>query len=148
MKMLQKVFLLIFLVGCVKAGETSTQKSDIIEPIVKAVPGIAEKGAPFELRPGESKQLPQCYFLSFIKVKTDSRCPKDAICVWAGQAVVILAWQKEKNTLNNFEIIFSKTEAEKSFMIEKTKVEISKLLPEPPPKDVKPNNYIATFTLL
>lgn len=48
-------------------------------------------GRDFTLRPGESATIQSTDLrVSFQKVVSDSRCPADAICVWAGDAVVSL----------------------------------------------------------
>jgi hypothetical protein len=55
-------------------------------------PGDVALGVEFTLAPGESALagddgLP----VTFASVTEDSRCPKDAVCVWAGQVVVDVA---------------------------------------------------------
>lgn len=51
-----------------------------------------ELGTPFLLVPGAQYDCSDCNVsVSFTKVVSDSRCPSDAICVWAGMAVVELA---------------------------------------------------------
>lgn len=45
-------------------------------------------GEPFELRAGARATLGDGVIVTFIKVESDSRCPLDAICVTAGQALV------------------------------------------------------------
>ena len=45
----------------------------------------------FQLRPGQSAQLDgPSVRLTFVKVLEDSRCPIDAVCVWAGNAQIQL----------------------------------------------------------
>lgn len=47
-----------------------------------------ELGTPFLLAPGEQYNCLDCdVSVSFTKIISDSRCPSDAICVWAGMAV-------------------------------------------------------------
>ena len=47
-------------------------------------------GQPFDLRAGESAVVPGGLRVTFLRVVSDSRCPIDAICVWAGEAVLAL----------------------------------------------------------
>ncbi len=47
-------------------------------------------GRPFDLRVGESAVVPGGLRVAFDRVVSDSRCPIDAICVWAGEAVLAL----------------------------------------------------------
>lgn len=49
---------------------------------------------PFSLRVGESARLDDTNLtLTFTGVTGDSRCPKDVVCVWAGEATVVLEAQ-------------------------------------------------------
>ena len=48
-------------------------------------------GQSFELRAGASAVLTDGLTIVFDRVKSDSRCPADAICISAGDAVVALA---------------------------------------------------------
>jgi hypothetical protein len=43
---------------------------------------------PFELRIGAAANLENDVTMTFQDVNADSRCPMDAICVWAGEAVI------------------------------------------------------------
>ena len=48
-------------------------------------------GREFSLRPGESATIESTgLVVTFLSVLSDSRCPADAVCVWAGDAVVAL----------------------------------------------------------
>ncbi|HYE56901.1 MAG TPA: hypothetical protein VD948_00270 [Rhodothermales bacterium] len=45
----------------------------------------------FELQEGQSATLDGSdYQLSFVSVTQDSRCPADAMCVWQGEALVVV----------------------------------------------------------
>ena len=48
----------------------------------------AVAGKPFELKAGATSTLPDGTWLTFERVQSDSRCPMDAMCVWAGDATV------------------------------------------------------------
>src|SRR5690349_24410234 len=48
----------------------------------------AVAGMPFELKAGATATLPDGTRLKFERVQSDSRCPMDALCVWAGDATV------------------------------------------------------------
>ncbi len=54
-------------------------------PIQPSAPGLGE---PFELRYGASATLDGGVTVTFTGVPADSRCPMDAMCVWAGEAIV------------------------------------------------------------
>jgi len=52
---------------------------------------VVPLGREFTLRPGESVTIESTdLIVSFEQVAQDSRCPADATCVWAGDAVVVL----------------------------------------------------------
>ena len=44
----------------------------------------------FRLAPGESARLPGGTVVSFQGVESDSRCPIDVVCVWEGNAEVVV----------------------------------------------------------
>jgi hypothetical protein len=48
-------------------------------------------GQAFDLRPRTSATLADGLQIRFDGVRSDSRCPMDAICVWAGDAVVAVS---------------------------------------------------------
>lgn len=54
-------------------------------------PSAPPFGEPFELRAGQHVMLDDGLRVSFLSVHADSRCPLDAICVRAGDAVVLVA---------------------------------------------------------
>jgi hypothetical protein len=59
----------------------------------------ATLGAPIQLAPGqsavfESEQLE----VKFVGIDSDSRCPSDVTCVWAGEVVVRLTVRKDGRT--------------------------------------------------
>ena len=45
--------------------------------------------------------------IEFIRVVTDSRCPKGVSCVWAGEAKVLVAIYKEGKEMQQKEIVFN-----------------------------------------
>lgn len=53
-------------------------------------PTTVPLGQPFDLRAGQSAVVPGGLKVTFDRVVSDSRCPLDAICVWAGEAVLAL----------------------------------------------------------
>lgn len=44
----------------------------------------------FRLAPGESARIPGGSVVTFVGVDSDSRCPIDVVCVWQGNAVVVV----------------------------------------------------------
>lgn len=54
-------------------------------------PGQVPLGQSFELRAGSSAIVEGGLTIAFNGVKSDSRCPMDALCVWAGDAIVTVS---------------------------------------------------------
>ncbi len=57
-------------------------------------PTSVTPGQPFELRLGAKASLGAGVTITFVEVRSDSRCPMDAVCVWAGEAVISLAFDQ------------------------------------------------------
>ncbi|HKY21441.1 MAG TPA: hypothetical protein VJM31_09495 [Vicinamibacterales bacterium] len=55
-------------------------------------------GEPFELRAGAVASLAGNLALTFVQVQSDSRCPLDAVCVAAGQAIVAVVLSQRSGT--------------------------------------------------
>ena len=90
---------------------TATQK---VEPPVIVV----------KLPEGESYKWKN-YSLTFSKMLSDSRCPRDVSCVWAGNAKVSMSLKIDDNLIDSTEIVLPNPEqnetsfklAEKSFRV-------------------------------
>lgn len=78
--------LLAFSIGC---SGSPTQPSPL--PI----------GKPFELRMGAGATLDGDLRVIFLDVLSDSRCPMDAICVAAGQAIVVIGFAERSNPITS-----------------------------------------------
>lgn len=52
--------------------------------------------------------------INFIKVIEDSRCPKDATCIWAGRAKILVKITSEEKETIQKEIIFGKVKSGES----------------------------------
>ena len=64
--------------------------------------------------------------ISFIKVIEDSRCPKDATCVWAGRAKVLVEITSEEKETVQKEIIFGKVNSGESDDLQLVNTELKK----------------------
>lgn len=60
-------------------------------------------GRPFELAPAASTQV-NGLTLGFERVAEDSRCPIDALCVWEGDATVVLSLRGASSEPVSFEL--------------------------------------------
>lgn len=43
---------------------------------------------PFTLKVGETANIDSTFYISFLKIHEDSRCPSDVTCIWQGKASV------------------------------------------------------------
>lgn len=78
----------IFLAGC---GGDGILLSEDLSPEAATAEVRASAGAGFELRIGEVAALRDADLLiGFRGVRSDSRCPADVTCVWAGDAVLAI----------------------------------------------------------
>jgi hypothetical protein len=67
----------------------SSPSTDPAEPEAGAVLVDAQAGRSFELRAGETARIVGLGIQVFFRgVASDSRCPSDATCVWAGDAAL------------------------------------------------------------
>src|SRR5690242_16769885 len=61
-------------------------------------------GRPFDLKAGATSTLPDGTRLTFERVQSDSRCPMDALCVWAGDATVAVTLAPTKGSASSQEL--------------------------------------------
>ena len=67
------------------------------------VPRVAD-GTSIELTPGQSAQLADASRIQYLRLVSDSRCPPDVQCVWAGDAVIALRWTPTSGAAQDFEL--------------------------------------------
>jgi len=67
---------IVLCAGCATAASDSDTGRAIVD------------GTDFSMRPGDRVALPDRSVLRYVDVVTDSRCPPDVQCVWAGDAEV------------------------------------------------------------
>ena len=84
------IALFVFLSGHLVAQDSTTVE----------VPKIVAK-----LPLGKTYTLDQAE-LVFVDVLSDSRCPKDVTCVWAGQAVALVEVYKDQVLIERKEVVF------------------------------------------
>src|SRR3954468_19268812 len=59
----------------------------------------ATLNAPIQLAPGQSAVFDaENLEVKFVGIDTDSRCPSDVACVWAGEVIVRLSVRKDRRT--------------------------------------------------
>lgn len=91
MKHVILVFSVLILLGCQLVSATLTEQKN---------PKIGES---FEMKVGESVTIrDEQLSLQFDSVPEDSRCPPGRVCIWAGNAVVVLKFPDSKESLNTY----------------------------------------------
>jgi hypothetical protein len=61
-------------------------------------------GDGFRMAVGEEMALPDDSRLRYLRLATDSRCPPEVRCVWAGDAIVEFAWTPASGAAQSFEL--------------------------------------------
>jgi hypothetical protein len=103
-------------------------------------------GEPFDLKAGTSAVLADGLTLTFDRVRTDSRCPLDAICVWAGEAIVVLTLSQSAAAPAERELRTTPALSEASYL--SYVIKLVALAPYPrSTQQVPPEDYVATLTV-
>jgi hypothetical protein len=129
-----RVLAVVFLVSIVACSGSPTE------------PDRVRTGRPFDLRVGDSALTTDDLRIRFDTVRSDSRCPLDAFCVRAGQAVIAitLLWRREVAVGRELETVPSRSQVTHS----RFTVTLSELQPYPrSDRQTQPNDYIATFVV-
>lgn len=83
--------LLLLIAGCASAGPSDAGRR-------------VGEGAAFRMAVGEEVTLPDDGRLRYLRLVTDSRCPPEVRCVWAGDAIVEFAWTPADGAATSFEL--------------------------------------------
>jgi len=104
-------------------------------------------GQVFELRAGASATLQDGLKVTFAGVRSDSRCPMDALCVWAGDAVVTLRLSHAAGNPAERELhTAERSGSEASYLA--YVIKLVALSPYPrSDRQIGPDDYVATLTV-
>lgn len=102
-------------------------------------------GTPFQLKTGASATLPESAKLRFDTVRSDSRCPIDAICITAGDATIAVTLMRSSgNEAREVHTI----PAQSHFTYANYIIKLTELQPYPrSDRQAKPEDYVATFVV-
>jgi len=91
MKYISFILFIFLLIACHRDSELSTEQNN---------PKLSDS---FDLKIGESVSIKneQLNF-QFVNVPEDSRCPEGAMCIWAGNAAVVIKIFDMMDTVNTF----------------------------------------------
>lgn len=76
------LFAILFLAGCGGGQDSASAAQEIVTPGTEQVITLAV---------GEQRDLPGGITLGLTAVPSDSRCPRNVTCIWAGSAAVTLS---------------------------------------------------------
>lgn len=109
-------------------------------------PGDVPLGQPFELRAGASAVLPGDLTITFDRVQSDSRCPIDAVCVRAGEAIIVVLLKTGSSGRDEREL---RTDATGSEIVYRDyTIRLVTLAPYPRASTpTRPEDYVATFVV-
>lgn len=104
-------------------------------------------GQPFDVRAGATVELPDGIRLRFDSVLSDSRCPIDAVCVRAGEAVVAITLSKAGTVAAEFDVQTDPPDR-RSAVYSGHSITLTALQPFPrSDRQVQPSDYVATFVV-
>ena len=109
-------------------------------------PSEVPLGQSFELRPGASAILRDGLKVAFDGVRADSRCPMDALCVWAGDATVTVRLSQPAATPAERALHTQAGGPEAQYLAYVSK--LVALAPYPrSDRQIRPDDYVATLAV-
>jgi hypothetical protein len=104
-------------------------------------------GEPFELRFGASATLQGGLTIALDGVESDSRCPMDALCVWAGDAVVTVSLSQPADGRAQRELHTDARGSAASYLA--YSIKLIALAPYPRSgRQIRREDYVATLTVV
>ena len=109
-------------------------------------PDRVSKNEPFDLRIGESALTTDDVRIRFDAVRSDSRCPLDALCVRAGEAVIALTLSRSGEIPTGRELDTTPARSATAFL--NFTITLSQLQPYPrSDRQIQAADYVATFVV-
>jgi hypothetical protein len=107
-------------------------------------PDRVPKNEPFDLRIGESALTTDDVRIRFDTVRSDSRCPMDALCVRAGEAIIALTLSRVGEAAVGRELDTTPARSSTAFL--NFQITLSQLQPYPrSDRQIRLEDYLATF---
>jgi hypothetical protein len=103
-------------------------------------------GQPFDLRAGVSTLVADDLRVMFNGVRSDSRCPLDALCIQAGEAIVVLTLSQSAAAQAERELRTTPALSEASYS--SYVIKLVALMPYPrSTQQIRPEDYVATLSV-
>jgi len=100
---------------------------------------------PFEIKVGNSLVIPDGILITILNVE-DSRCPADVLCVWQGEAKVLINVKKASQYLGNFTLTSTAGQETQSF--DGYSIKLVEVQPYPySSKEIMPSDYAVTLAV-
>ena len=107
-------------------------------------PDRVPKNEPFDLRLGETARTTDDLLIKFDTVRSDSRCPMDAMCVRAGEAVIAVTLSTVGEIGVGRELDTTPARSSTTFL--NFTITLTELQPYPrSDRQIRPEDYVATF---
>ena len=107
-------------------------------------PDRVPSGQPFDLRVGDAALTTDNLRIRFDTVRSDSRCPLDALCVRAGEAVIALTIGRSGDVPVGRELDTTPARSSTNFL--NFTITLSALQPYPQSgRQIQPGDYVGTF---
>jgi hypothetical protein len=105
----------------------------------------AAVGTPFQLKAGETVTIPDSARLRFDALRSDSRCPIDAICITAGDAIIaVTLMRRGGNEARELHTMPAQSQLAYSNYV----IKLTELQPYPrSDRQARPDDYVATFVV-
>ena len=104
----------------------------------------AAAGAPFDVKVGSTATLDDGLRIRFDSVRADSRCPMDALCIRAGEAIIAVSMTTSKGSPETREMRTDATGSKITYADHT--IELTALAPYPrSTQTIEPRDYVATF---
>jgi len=109
-------------------------------------PGRTPLGQSFELRAGSSAAIEGGLQITFERVPSDSRCPMDALCIRAGEALVALTVSRDGRNADSRELRADGAASETTYL--GFSIKLIALAPYPrSDRQILPEDYVATLAV-
>ena len=106
----------------------------------------ATLGQQFVLRAGQTASVvDERLVITFVKVSQDSRCPLNVMCVWAGEARVMIQVGLNGQDMGQQELVLSAGGSPAAISLDKYHLQLLRLDPYPTTAGVAPGDYTATM---
>ena len=106
----------------------------------------AVAGVPFDVKVGSTATLDDGLRIRFDAVRADSRCPMDAQCIRAGEAIITVSMTMSKGSPETREMRTDATGSKITYADHS--IELTALAPYPrSTQTIEPREYVATFVV-